>query len=348
MTIALLLPAAREFCPYADIYTDLLNARKAEYVVFEWDRLLCKEASLSVYNDGNSLAQRNFTGYMKYAFFLKKAIKGAGIKEVVVFGLPLFMALRYLNFFTEIRFAVDIRDHHVTYNFPGVRSGIDRAEFVALSSPGFNSWFNSKAPVVISHNASKLIREGLHYNKISSDITKKRVIGTIGSLKDYPINVELLNIFGGDDSYYLEYHGQGVINDQLIDYCRNNAIKNVSFTGYYDARNEGNLYMRCDYISMVMSRESVNNRTLLSNRLYNAVSYGIPLLGLSGSFLGNTIEKYGVGIVCSSVRGFKDLISVESDLFIDSERYRSGRQAFLSDIKLDNTDFEESFIKMIG
>ena len=50
-------------------------------------------------------------------------------------------------------------------------------------------------------------------------------------------------------------------------------ITNVEFTGRYTREEEESLYLGADMINVLLYTDSVNNRTALPNRLYNAAMY---------------------------------------------------------------------------
>lgn len=91
---------------------------------------------------------------------------------------------------------------------------------------------------------------------------------------------------------------------------------------------------------MFMSRGHINNETCLSNRLYNASIFGIPLVSLSGSIISEVIQENNLGLVVSSLENLSQKIHAYIESF-DKETFELGRRRFLSQVITDNSLFKE-------
>ena len=74
------------------------------------------------------------------------------------------------------------------------------------------------------------------------------------------------------------YHGEGDINDDILEHLKRANINNVYLTGRYENEDEADLYINSDLVNVLISNRSINNKTLLPNRLYNAAVYGKPII----------------------------------------------------------------------
>ncbi len=338
MHIGLLIPAERNFCPYLKNFTSILDECSIDYLVVQWDRLSSTEGIDFTYKDGKPSDRKNFFEYICYAKFIKKLVHENNISQFIIFGLPLLMALKYIGALKNINYAVDVRDYHKSFHFPGVKNALDYANFVSISSPGFETWLKTRAEILISHNAINLLKSDLECAPSQVNLGSPVNIGTIGALKDLPVNKLILENFANHPEFHFLYDGLGNINQELKDFCKKKEISNISFSGYYHPDDENQLYKRCDYISMFMTLGGKNNNTLMSNRFYNAVLYGVPMLTLAGSYLSQQMRNYNLGLVFSSIENFRSEFNAERAKF-DLQAYECGRIKFLEAIRSDHLKF---------
>ena len=90
---------------------------------------------------------------------------------------------------------------------------------------------------------------------------------------------------------------------------------------------------------MVLSSDSVNNRTCLPNRLYNACLYGKPLLANKGTFVSDIIRDYNLGLVLNNFDDVENQIRSYWNEF--DEDAVSGRDCFLQSVVHDNIVFRD-------
>ncbi|QPL53819.1 hypothetical protein [Vibrio navarrensis] len=349
--LLLVCPANTSQMPYLKNYIEVLISNGIQYDVLCWDRLSEEREGPLVYKDGKIGHQRGFYDYFNYSIYVRRLIKKHGFTKLIVFGIPLaFFLSRFLVKNYRDMFVIDIRDHHrllcIFYNFGNLLSN---SALSVISSGGFLKWLPNNISYIINHNTSKTELPPL---RVKSDPIFNRntiSISCIGSLKDIAINRELLTQAAKKSLSYLRFnfHGDGVINDELTNLAVKHPNLNINVTGRYYPSEERELYLKSDFINMFMSPDSINNNTCMSNRLYNSVLYGVPLLVLEGSYLSDIVLKYNLGMVfCSLDDFFDDFFSRISSF--DLSLYEKGRYEFFKLVLDENACFRKSILKFVG
>lgn len=338
--VFLICPADPSQMPYIQTYIKLLNNFSLEYELIVWDRkgALADNGTCHYYRDSNTSLKRGFIDYFKFAKFFNSILssnKSGGI--VVAFGIPVLFFMK-ASFFNKFKVISDIRDHHMLLNFfPSLKVVLRKTALNVLSSAGFKKWLPKGVNYIVNHNTGFSSESMIEADEFSNAFSGS--ISCIGALKDYDVLEELILTAERrrEDRFIFKFHGEGVINDKL-ERLKDN-IKNVpiKITGSYLKEIESALYADSDWINMFMSN-TLNNNTCLSNRLYNSVYYGKPLLCYRGSYLSEIIERYSLGLVFRDVDDFFMNFDSKFSKFHFND-YNIGRRGFFKVVDEDNEVF---------
>ena len=118
---------------------------------------------------------------------------------------------------------------------------------------------------------------------------------TIGGIRDYEANVQVINAIKESDIYSLSFVGRGESSEPLSNYCRRNDVKNVSFVGFYKKEEEAGYIMRADFINIFYPRR-LSHDTAVSNRFYNSLIYKRPMITTANTTQGDYATNYKIGI----------------------------------------------------
>ena len=91
---------------------------------------------------------------------------------------------------------------------------------------------------------------------------------------------------------------------------------------------------------MILYNRNINNKTCLSNRLYNSVLHGKPIIVFNGTYIAKLVERYNLGLVINSFDKVEDKINEYLQNF-NYDLYESGRNLFFSSIVKDNNKFRD-------
>lgn len=345
MKIALVCPSNILYMPYVENYTNILDEIDLQYDSINWDRFKIEKDSEFTYRDSKIGHQRSFLDYFKYSRFVLNILEKNNYDKVVVFGIQLVFFLKsYLIKEYSNKYIIDIRDYNRIINYFNLEKAVDHSNFTVLSSPGYKEWLPKSNKYIINHNTK--IESLDELKVIDSDIKNTDVINInyIGSIRDYKININFINSLKNKKHIALNFHGEGAINKDIENHVINQTIGNVKLTGRYEKEQESQLYKSSDFINILIPDDSINSRTLLPNRLYNAAIYGKPILTFDGTYLSEIVKKYNLGIVVESFNNIETVIMQYINDF-KLEFYENGRTLFFESVIKENKEFRDRLEK---
>jgi hypothetical protein len=346
MKIALICPSNILFMPYLSNYRTILDELNVEYDIINWDRFKMDDNLNSFqYSDSKVGHKRNYLDYLKYSRFVVNRLKTVNYDRVIVFGLQLafFMKTILINKYKN-KFILDIRDHNKIINFFSERLIIESSFCTVISSKGYEMWLPPSNKYLINHNTK--INNLDELASVKNMGTENVNISCIGAIRDYKVNMALIDRLKNIPNINLFFHGEGDINKKVQHELRKRKIKNVSLTGRYSNKSEQNLYYESNLINVLRYNDGINNKTALPNRLYNGPIFGVPLLSLEGTYLGDIVKQFKLGLV------LKSLNHIEKDLndyigTFSKEEYENGRRNFLEQVIEENKAFSNKLREFI-
>lgn len=302
MKIALIVPGNLWFSPYVTIYTNALDKLGVNYEVISWNR----DGSDKPYGiQYTSAKQPNGTlgklkEYLLYISFIKRTIKKYNFDKLIVFSSQLSILIhpilknRYKN-----NYILDYRDLSIEqkrYLMPIFEAVLNNSFANIISSPGFTKYLPKKYKYIISHNFDiDLVQQTINAPIKTTEDYKYINILTIGGIRDYQSNIEVVSALANKPLYNMYFVGKGKAAPLIKKYVNNNKIHNVYFEGYYPKDKEGEYINKCSFINIFYPKIKTH-ATAISNRFYNALIYKKPMIVTSDSTQGDYVEKYNLGI----------------------------------------------------
>ncbi len=345
--ITLVCPANISQMPYLGNYLDVLNNNSITYELIVWDRFWEDNTSDFIFRDKKKGHSRDSLDYYRFSSFVRKVLLNNSCDKAVVFGIPLaFFMADFLIRKLSKKYIVDIRDHHKAINlFPHFKWVLKSSALNVISSGRYLDWLPKGVAYLVSHNTRHNFLR-MEERKSCLQGKKKYSVSCIGALKDFEINRCLLEAASDRafDKFVFNFHGEGVINNEIISLSDTLNNVEINVTGRYPSCAERDLYLNSDFINMFMSANSLNNKTCLSNRLYNASFYGVPLLAIQGSYMSDIISKFHLGLVFFDIH---DLYLTFDERIKDFDwcLYESGRSDFFKMLAIENDKFKAAFLK---
>ena len=301
MKVGLILPGNIWFCPYVKIYTKILDKNNCEYETISWNRDNTEPITETTFDLNIVSIKRvsKFTPFFKYLSFVKSTLRRKNYDKVIVFGPQLGILLypllkkKYKN-----NFIFDYRDLSVE-QLPMLKFVFKKLLAISslnvISSLGFKK-FLPKNNFIISHNfdANLLAQETIDS---SVDVFGQESINvlTIGSIRDYDANLEVLKSLANKENIKLFFVGKGIVSDMLKEYAENNKIYNVFFHGFYEKYEEANFIKSATFINIYYPKIK-SHSSAMSNRFYNALIYKRPMIVTNKSIQGDYVEEYKLGL----------------------------------------------------
>lgn len=342
MKVALILASNTKYAPHIFHYIKMLQRENIDYDIIIWNKDNILEENCISYNRVADLSKSRLNrllSYFGYTKFVASILKKNNYNRVIVFTVFLGVLLApYLRKNFKKKYYFDIRDFSPILNFfPGIINPIIKNSFsTAISSPGFLKWLPNESNLVISHNYN--FANNLIFTRDTNRDKTKYIILTIGFLRDFETNKIVLNSFKNNILFLMKFVGTGIAYEPLINFASLNKVKNVEFTGAYDKKNELEFLTKTTLMNILLA-DDLNSSTLMTNRLYLAISNGIPVIVNKNSTQGEYVQKYNLGIVIEN----NDYLTSETIQYLenfDEDKFESGCHQFLSDIKTEQENFE--------
>ncbi|MGL4762360.1 MAG: hypothetical protein ACRCWG_13010 [Sarcina sp.] len=359
MKVVIVAPTLIKEMPYFYYYYNLLKEEKnLNLTVLNWKRYESEDDQIEnqyTYKNnigfGKGILTRGI-GFLGYQKFVLQKLSDINPDKIIVL-CPQTICFIYKKFINRYRnkYIIDIRDYSPTIKIKfWFNQLLKNSKLVSISSKGYLEWINLPKNIeyVISHNISKEVL--LNNSKVTPKaLNKKKIkVATIGALRDYEGNSKVIDELGDLEEVEVGFYGKGIAEEELKEYVVSKEFKNIKFFGYYEKELEGSIYQKVDFVNVYT--ESINNkgtRTLLPNRLYNAVKYGKPLIVREKTYLAKLVKKYNLGIAVTLdeenlSEKIKNYIEVNKE-----EDFKKGRKSFLDMVILENKEWENKVFEII-
>lgn len=302
-----------KYMPYMNFYFDNLDSSKHEIHILYWNRDLQSE-DLSKYqgcifhefrcyqeDDVSKLSKlRSFAKYRKFAKGLLKKEKFDFI--FVLHTLTGVLVADVLKKHNRGKYIFDYRDSTYESFAPYKRivaslTRNSRATFV--SSDAFRKFLpkDCAEKIYTSHNVLSDSLKHRDEKKLYGIPSDKLRIAFWGFIRHEEINKELIRRIAADSRFELHYYGreqQVALN--LKAYATELNAENVFFHGEYTPEQRYEFVRRTDIIHNIYY--DANMMLAMGNKYYDGLIFRISQICMPGSFMGECVERAGVGLVC--------------------------------------------------
>lgn len=353
MKIGLILPGNIWFCPYVNIYTQILDKRDIRYDIISWNRDGSEQQGIQFNRKSKDSRVRliKFLPYFEYATFIKKVVKQNKYDKLIVFGpqVAIFIS-KFLSKYYRNRFIFDYRDLSIEQNvyFKLPFKKVLRNSFAnVISSPGFKKCLPADFEYYLSHNLDiDKVGEVLDKEDKITFCNEKINVLTIGSIRDYSSNIEVIDSLANKNAFKLQFVGKGIDSDMIENYAKKQRVQNIEFTGFYPKEKEAEYIKQASFMNIFYPRV-ITHDTALSNRFYNALIYRRPMLVTSGTMQGDFVEQYQLGLSVDNCENMdKKMIDFLTNF--DYEAFSKNCDKLLTIFMEDYNIFENKVIEFLG
>jgi len=343
--VAIIIMCNLYAAPYVRYYTNILEQLNIPYDIISWNRSGTEEAGVLAFNLKEHKSRFfRIIDYIRYRNFVKsKLAEGAYGKVIIPTIFVMLLIFRFLKTKFRNNYIFDIRDYCIVLKLKYFRDKLDaairNAALVVISSEGFKQWLPKDASYLIGHNVATAERLGTLVN-IEGNATYK--ILTIGFLKHFNAYRALTEALADDPAFELEFVGTGYHEQMLRDFVASRNITNVSLHGRYAKEDEPKFLEKVSLVN-ILTVEDINTVTLMTNRFYLSLSYGVPMMVYENTEQARWVEKYNLGVVIKKQSDMKEQIIHYLTTF-DSEQFNAGCITCLQRIERDIQAFEAGVI----
>lgn len=340
MKVCIIGHTERNYLPYIEKYTTFFDENSVDYDIICWQRE--EKPASSIPNEYNFFEEakegamnkiRSYLNFKKYVLAILE--KNNYDKVIILTTVPAIFLRKYLHTHFKNRYLFDFRDYSFEKFLPYkkmVDKLIEESQITTISSHGFMDFLNRNKKIIMNHN----IPVGINKQE-PTNIKEKSVIniGFVGGVRYYEENCALISKLQNEFRYQLWYIGKPVSDCDLKAFCESNEISNVSFIGKYNNAEKIELYKNMEMINSIYGDHSLEVTTALPNRLYEACLLKKPIISSKGTFLGEMIERYRLGLVLDvETDDVLTLINHYVENF-DMEQFNHGCEEFLLDVAHD-------------
>lgn len=340
MKVALILAGSIWYSPYIRIYTRILDDLGVDYGIISWNRDGEDKPEGFQYNVpcANGHGSAGWKAYRGYVKFIKKTIKEQAVERIIVFGPQMTCLLStYLLLYFRDRYMIDYRDLSIEQKkgFKQLFSVMLRfSQANVISSPGFKRCL-PKRDYCLSHNFDvNAVRAAISEpTKGTFDISRDMEVLTIGAIRDFSSNMEVVKSLANKDGVKMNFVGKGGAADKIADYCKKEGVENVSFTGFYQKHEEAGYVKNATFINIFYPR-IITHDTALSNRFYNSLIYKKPMIVTSHTTQGDFAAENRLGVALENCIGLYDALHsfIEKEDYLEyAERCNNILKGFLKD-----------------
>ena len=353
MKLGLILSKNIWFTPYVKIYTTILDQHQVDYEIVSWNKD-GTESNCGIQFQNRLSDQSNnikkFYHYFKYKKFLERIIKERKYDKLIIFDAQLGIFLsNFLEKYYKKKYIFDYRDLSIeqkkVFKAPFQRA-VENSFSTMISSPGFKKCLPKGFNYILSHNFNiEHVKKALEENAIPIK-NKPYVILTIGGIRDYSSNIEVVNALANKENYLLSFVGKGYAAELIKSYALKEKISNILFEGYYPKEKEKDYIVDSTFINIYYPK-IISHSTAISNRFYNSLIFKRPMIVTKDSTQGDLCEKYNLGL---SIENCNDL-EININKFIkelDYKKFCSNCNNLLKEFLEDYIVFEKTICEFIN
>lgn len=302
-----------KYMPYINFYFDNIDKAEHEVHILYWNRDLQSE-DLSKYNgcvfhefrcyqEDDVPKLSKIKSFLKYRKFAKKILTGGNYDFLfVLHSLTGVWVADILKKRYQDKYIFDYRDS--TYErfvpFKKVVSDVVRnARTIFVSSDAFRRFLpdDCAKKIYTSHNILLDSLEHRDEKRLCGIPSDKIRIAFWGFIRHEEINKEIIRKIAADNRFELHYYGreqQVALN--LKAYATEMNAGNVFFHGEYTPEQRYEFVRQTDIIHNIYY--DANTMLAMGNKYYDGLIFRIPQICMLGSFMGECVERVGVGLVC--------------------------------------------------
>ena len=340
--ISLIFCGDLKYCPYLARYTERLEKQLIPYRVLFWNRgnFTLNLPENYVYYDspsdeslGKLQKLKDFVGFRKWVVNQLKNSKSDGLILLsTLTGVLLFDKIKKYN----KKYIFDIRDYsyeHIAIFRKIEKNIIKNSYFTAISSKGFQA-FLPEHNYIIAHNFNR--NEMIETPKFKKRELPLKIVWN-GTVRFFDFQKQYLDALKNDDRFQLVYHGSGTDLEKYKEYCFDNEIHNVVFTGAYDNRDKYKLLKDAAILNNCYGgRDGDQLKHAISNRFYDGLLYHIPQLVETDGYKAEVTAKWGVGVSLNAESTFADELFDYYENIVEDEFDIACTQAMNDVVKEDD------------
>ncbi|WP_124059164.1 hypothetical protein [Vaginisenegalia massiliensis] len=354
--IALVFVSELKYCPYLRKYVDFLDKNGLEYEILFWNREEIEDGYPSNYKAFTHYSKkkkspfRKISDFIRFRWWLKKNLDSSKYSQIIFLstlsGMLLFdVAIkRFSN-----KYILDIRDfsyeHLAIFRF-FEKKLVEDSFSTFISSRGFIEFLPSSKKYLPVHNFN---RSELSYQKpFEKNIETPVNVVFIGGIRYFAHQKLLIDKLKNNSNFHMIYHGSGIELDIYKEYCKQNGIKNIEFTGAYNNSDKFKLLANAQILNNSYSTKKIlETKYAISNKFYDGIIFGLPQIVESNSYKSEIVSEFKMGIKFNEDdECFAETLFKYYDQ-IDEDEFNKNREKLLNSIVEEDDIFYDVLAQFI-
>lgn len=336
--------------PYLKNYTKILEN---DFDIIYWNQYNLDEQTGAMHqyqfnyeipSNGTARA-RKALGYIKFRSFALKLIRRNNYDALIVLLTKTgFLFYRTLIKHFRNKFILDIRDYTAENNplvYRFEKNLIECSGFTVISSPAYTH-FLPNSEYVVSHNKTDVDSSLIQSYRINNHRKKEQItISCIGSIRFIDQFKKFIASFKGDNRFRIKFIGRGA--EALEEFCKNNGFNNVTLIGRFESEDTTKYYIDTDIIMNLYGNGDPFLDYALSNKLYYAATFGMPILVCPNTYMEKVSVENGFGFTYDLEDKMMPNKLYEYYSNIDWDDFYNKCDLFMDNVNKDDNMFFDKF-----
>lgn len=299
-----------KYMPYIHFYLEHIDCSQNEVHIFFWNRsgedddvvlkqnVILHEFKMNQEDDCSKI--KKIPAFLFFKREIKKLFSSHNFEFIIVLQtLPAILLYILLKKRYKERYIYDYRDFTFE-NIPIYKKMVadltlcSSATFV--SSNAFREYLPQSKKIYTSHN---ILLDSLKHRSVRDrydrNVTPIR-IRYWGLIRYARTNIELIKQIANDYRFEMHFHGRYQAEALKIkEFCGNNQIENVFFHKEYLPNERYYFIAETDILQNAQDFDLITCNAV-SNKFYDGAIFYIPQLCTKGSYMGELVEQYGLGL----------------------------------------------------
>lgn len=327
MKVAIITCTTIKYMPYLTLYENILQKKNVEYIIVNdhEEQEIKKNQFVFQKSEGKTVGDK-IRRFIEWRKFVKQIIKAEKVERIIL--LTTWPGVKMVDYWCrqfKNKYILDIRDFTDEDQFiyrKLVDKLIKKSYMTCISSKGFYKWLSKNSKINIFHNYD--INKKISEKNSSWDINDI-VIGYVGLINYEIPNLLMLQALKNEKNIRLIYKGKIEEACQLKKKCEERKYSHVDFTGPYQNQDKFSLYENIDIINAVYGNDSLVVTSALPNKLYDALVLRKPIVATKGTYLGDIVEKYHLGMALD-LKGDIQKQMTDFIKYFDFDKFNKGVQ----------------------
>jgi hypothetical protein len=356
MKIGIIGFANLRYMTYLNYYTYIFDRCNLNYEIIYWNRLGLIEkwhaktfAFVEKMGDSSSVVTKIIPMLRFRNFAVSKIMERKYDFLVILTTMPAILLSDFIKKIYPYKYVIDIRDYtyEKLYGYRQILTGILRkAAMRVISSPAFKNFLPADK-YIVCHNFC--IPKFGNRNIRDSKPRSKNVlnISYIGAIAYFLEVKKLIDAIANDARFLFSFYGAGIDEHAIRAYCSSKGIKNVHFHGMYQPIDKEGFYGETDIVYNAYGNNSLIVRYALSNKLYDAAWYRIPILISPATAMSEMSGYIGFELDFKKTNIADELHYWYNEL-IDWEKFKTASDNIINWAYEDNKKFEQNLLEALN